>query len=452
MTSDLMARFPIGAAATVASLEDDPHPLLARLRADEPVSWLPALDGWLVTSHALAVRVMRDAAAFTVDDPRFSTARLVGPSMLSLDGRAHTRHREPFARPFRPAQTRERFTAFVQAEVDRLVAALAPAGRAELRGDLAGPLAVAVVAEALGLEGVDAATIRSWYGAFVDAVSDLTAGGDVPERAREAHGLLREAVEAALSDGPERSEDRPTARQGSGGRPPGKSEPDGPERSEDRPTARQGSGGRPPGKSEPDGPERSEDRASSLLAEAAHQDEGLTVAEVVANAAVLMFGGIDTTEGMIVNVAHHLLAAPGAAAAVRAEPGLLDAAIEESLRVEPSASVVDRYATRDTDLGGAPVRAGDLVRVSIAGANRDPEVFPAPDRFDVRRGNSADHLAFAHGPHFCFGAHLARLEARTALHAILERLPNLRLDPARPAAAHGLVFRKPPHVHVRWDI
>lgn len=394
VTDEPTTRFPIGAAATVAALEGDPHPLLARLRADEPVSWLPALDGWLVTSHALAVRVMRDAATFTVDDPRFSTSRLVGPSMLSLDGRTHTRHREPFARPFRPARTRERFTAFVEDEVERLVAGLAPAGRAELRGVFAGPLAVGVVAEALGLDGVDAATIRSWYGTFVDAVSELTAGGDVPDPSREAYGRLREAVEAAIAV---------------------------------------------PG-------------SASLLAEAAHQEEGLTPAEVVSNAAVLMFGGIDTTEGMIANAALHLLGDPADLDAVRADRALLDNAIEESLRLEPSASVVDRYATRDVEIGGAPVRKGDLVRVSIAGANRDPAVFPEPDLFDVWRSNAADHLAFAHGPHFCFGAHLARLEARTALAALLERLPGLRLDPERDAAARGLVFRKPTELHVVWDV
>jgi cytochrome P450 len=397
VTSEPTSPFPIGAAAAVADLEDDPHPLLARLRAAEPVSWLPALGGWLVTSRDLAQRVMRDAAAFTVDDPRFSTARVVGPSMLSLDGPVHTRHRDPFARPFRPARTRERFTAFVEAEVARLVGGLAPAGRAELRGELAGPLAVAVVAEALGLEGVDAATIRSWYGAFVEAVSAITAGGDAPARADEAYALLRAAVEKAIT------EKAVTA----------------------------------------DGP-------GSLLAEAAADGAGLTTAEVVANAAILMFGGIDTTEGMIANTVLHLLGHPGQLRLVLDDPGLLPAAIEESLRLEPSASVVDRYATRDTALGGVTVRAGDLVRVSIAGANRDPAVFPDPDRFDVRRANAGEHLAFAHGPHFCFGAHLARLEARTAVAALLE-LPGLRLDPSRPARAHGLVFRKPPHLHVLWD-
>ncbi|MES9540021.1 cytochrome P450 [Actinomadura sp. NPDC000600] len=391
MSLDLTARFPLGASVTAADLEDDPHPHLARLREREPVTWLPALGGWLVTARRPALEVMRDADTYTVDDPRFSTAQVVGPSMLSLDGPAHTRHRDAFARPFRPARTRERFTRFVEAETDRLVGALAPAGRAELRGELAGPLAVAVVTEALGLSGVDAGTVRSWYGAFVEAVSAITAGGAAPERAGEAYRLLgaavREAVDAA--------------------------------------------------------------RPGSLLAEAAGR--GLRAPEVVANAAILMFGGIDTTEGMIANAALHLLGHPDQLRLVRDDPGLLPAAIEESLRLEPAASVVDRYATRDARLGDADVRAGDLVRVSIAGAGRDPSVFPDPDRYDVRRRNAAEHLAFAHGPHFCFGAHLARLEARTALTALLDRLPGLRLDPSRPARPRGLVFRKPPRLDVRWE-
>ena len=114
------------------------------------MSWLPALSGWPVTRRDLALRVLRDTAAFTVDDPRFSTARVVGPSMLFLDGAEHGRHRAPFARGFSHAEVRSRLAGYVEAEADRLVAALRPLGAADLRLGLAGPLAVAVAAEALG--------------------------------------------------------------------------------------------------------------------------------------------------------------------------------------------------------------------------------------------------------------------------------------------------------------
>ncbi|MGH2821480.1 MAG: cytochrome P450, partial [Thermoleophilaceae bacterium] len=145
--------FPIGAVASLEELDRDPHPLLARLREHEPVSWLPALEGWLVTRRDLALQAMRDSESFTVDDPRFSTGRVVGPSMLTLDGPEHARHRDPFARPFRLDAVRERFTALVEDETERLIEALEPAGRAELRRAFAGPLAARVVAHALGLEG-----------------------------------------------------------------------------------------------------------------------------------------------------------------------------------------------------------------------------------------------------------------------------------------------------------
>ena len=187
------------------------------------------------------------------------------------------------------------------------------------------------------------------------------------------------------------------------------------------------------------------------MAAAAAGAAGLDRDEVASNAAVLLFGGIETTEGMIANAVLHLLSDPVALAAVRAD-GSCAAAVEESLRLEPAAAVVDRYTTRDVELGGARIGERELVVVSIAAANRDPAVFADPDRFDLRRENAKLHLAFAHGPHVCIGMHLARLEAHTAVSRVLERLPGLRLDPAFAVPApRGLVFRKPPELRVRWD-
>jgi len=383
------ASFPVGASATLDELEENPHPVLARLRASEPVSWLPALDAWLVTRRDLALHVMRDPDAFTVDDPRFSTGQVVGPSMLTLEGTEHARHRDPFARPFRLDAVRERFSSLVAAETDLLIDAIEPVGRAELRRSLAGPLAVAIVAHALGLGGADRAAILGWYDAIVAAVTGVAAGNPITEAGAQAFAELRASIEPVLDH----------------------------------------------------------DRGSSLLA-AASGAGGLARDETVSNAAVLMFGGIETTEGMIANALLHLLSSPDQLALVRADPGLLQNAIEESVRLEPAAAVIDRYATRDVELAGASIRRGDQVTISIAGANRDPEVFPDPDRFDVTRENARLHVAFAHGPHVCIGMHLARLEAHTAVERVLDRLPGLRLE--EPAAPRGLVFRKPPALNVAW--
>ena len=138
---------------------------------------MPVLDGWLVTRRDLALQVMRDPATFTVDDPRFSTARIVGPSMLSLDGAQHDRHRRPFTGPFSQAAVHDQLEAFVTGEADRLVSAMRPAGRGDLSRSLAAPLAVAVVARVLGLGQVPPATILAWYDAIVGAVSQLAAAG-----------------------------------------------------------------------------------------------------------------------------------------------------------------------------------------------------------------------------------------------------------------------------------
>jgi cytochrome P450 len=132
-----------------------------------------------------------------------------------------------------------------------------------------------------------------------------------------------------------------------------------------------------------------------------------------------------------------------------ADRSLAPNAVEESLRLEPAAGRVDRYATADLELGGAQIARGDLVIVSLTAANRDPATFPAPDDFDVARPNARAHVTFAQGPHACVGIHLARLEAQSALNAVLDLWPDTRLDPGATPPT-GLIFRKPQSLPVSW--
>ena len=168
----------------------------------------------------------------------------------------------------------------------------------------------------------------------------------------------------------------------------------------------------------------------------------------MANAGILLFGGIETTEGMIAIAAWHLLRHPRQAAAASQDPTRILAAIEESLRLEPAATRVDRYTTRAATVAGVPIPAGELVIVSLSAANRDPAVFADPDSFDLDRPNANRQLAFAAGPHYCLGAHLARLETHAALAELLAR--RATLVPADTEPPRGLVFRKPKAVTVRW--
>ena len=279
-----------------------------------------------------------------------------------------------------------RFAARVETEARRLVERLAPAGRAELRRDLAGPLAVNVVCAALELLDAEPAEMLGWYDEIVAAVDRVSAGGAIGPDARAAVDALGRRVGATI------------------------------------------------------------DRGEGVLAGATAT---LAPAEVVSNTAVMLFGGIETAEGMTTSLFWHVLRDPEQLAAVRADRALIANAVEESLRLEPAAARVDRYATVDAELAGATIRRGDLVIVSLTAANRDPETFPDPNSFDIGRPNAKTHLAFAQGPHACVGIHLARLEAAWALEAALDRWPELRLEP-QAVAPTGVIFRKPRTLPVRW--
>ena len=286
----------------------------------------------------------------------------------------------------------ERFTTAVGRECDRLLDEIAPRGEADLRTALGGPLSVAAMAAVLGLEELRADVLLRWYRGIVAAVTDITAGREPTAEGASAFAELARALEPVMDREP----------------------------------------------------------TSSLLAAAADGAGALGRGEVVANAAVLLFGGIETTDGMIANALRHVLADDAARQALVEQPGLAEGAVEESLRLEPAAAVVDRYATRNVVLGGAAIGRRDLVRVSLSAANRDPAVFADPHRFDLARTNAKLQLAFAQGPHVCLGMHLARLEARIALGRAVERLPGLRLDPADDSRPTGLVFRKPATLCVWW--
>lgn len=374
------------ADVTPDDLDRRPHEVWAALREHGPVVWVEAVGGWVVLGRHEAIEVLRDARTFTVDDPRFSTSQVIGPSMLGLDGDEQLRHRSPFAAAFRPAEVTRRFADSATELARGLLEPIVCLGRADLRERLAGPLAVAVVAASLGLEEVAPGELLDWYGAIVAAVERISFGTEPGPAAAEAFGRLGDAVLGVAG------------------------------------------------------------RAGGVLHGAASV---LAPDEVVANAAVCLFGGIETSEGMTAHALRHVLAHPGVLAALRADRTAVDAAVEESLRLEPAATRVDRYATADRELAGAAVRAGDLVVVSLAAANRDPSVYERPDDFVLDRSEARTHLAFAQGPHACLGAQLARLETRAAVEAVLDLLPGVELDGPVPACA-GAVFRKPVSVPARW--
>jgi cytochrome P450 len=387
-------RFPVGAAIEFADLEEHGRiAALDRLREAEPVSWVPALGGWLVTAYPPARSVLARTADFTVwAEPNLVRASL-GVMMLTSDSPEHERQRLPFDEPFRRRAVHERFEERVAARVDGMLAAFAPKGSCELVVDFAAPFAIAVAGDILGLSLDDVPKIDGFYEAFAGA---MVYDGD-PEPQRRADAARAELNEILH---------RELARV----------------------------------RSEPDG---------SITAVVATEAGGLADDEIVAQLRVILFGAIETVESMVANAVYLLLLHPDELAAVRADPGLVANAVEEGMRLIPPVAFIERWSARPIELGGVELGRGEFVGVSTLAAGRDPDVFEEPDRFDVRRANARHHLAFSFGIHHCLGFNMARLQGPIAVRAILERLDGLALvDPPEP---HGFAFRRPSELRLRWS-
>lgn len=167
----------------------------------------------------------------------------------------------------------------------------------------------------------------------------------------------------------------------------------------------------------------------SQLAVLVDEGETLDDVELRATALLVIGAGFETTVNLIANGVVHLIENPEQLALLRDDPALWPNAVEEILRYDAPVQATVRVAAEATEAGGHPVPAGRFVSLMLAGANRDPEVFADPARFDVTRPNAREHLAFSAGIHFCLGASLARLEGAAALRLLFERFPDLALEP-----------------------
>jgi cytochrome P450 len=160
-------------------------------------------------------------------------------------------------------------------------------------------------------------------------------------------------------------------------------------------------------------------------------------------------GSHETTTNLLGNTLLALLRRPELWGAVKSDPGLIPAVIEEGLRYDSPVQMLSRVATEDAELSGRRVPAGDFVVLLLGAAHRDPSAYPDPDRFDPRR-TGPKHLAFGHGPHYCIGAGLARLEGQVAFEALARRLPGLRLEGGRAQWRPYPVFRALQALPLSW--
>lgn len=385
----------------VASYRQNPYPHYRRLRERAPVRFHPLLKVWLASGHAECVDVLRspnfsvnrtNTPLFHALDPERTLgpelARVATQNLLMLDPPEHTRIRKLVSKAFTPRVV-EALRPRIEHVVTELLDRVAARGELELIRDLAYPLPVIVIAEMLGVPSEDRAAFKRWS----DELAALLEPFLLPSRVTDVRRAFDELARYFRRVFEERRR------------------------------------------------EPKEDLVSSLVLV---EEEGgkLDEAELLGVTALLLGAGHETTTNLIANGVIALLRHPEQLQKLREHPELARSAVEEILRFDSPVQLTDRLALRDCRVGGHSIRAGESVWVMIGAANRDPRVFPDPERLDVARGDNR-HIAFGHGIHFCLGAALARLEAELALPALFARFPRLGADLERVTYGNSVVLRGP---------
>ncbi|WP_086803182.1 cytochrome P450 family protein [Streptomyces caniscabiei] len=379
---------------------ENPHPVYAALRARGPVHRvrLPKHDAhhevWLVVGYEEARAALADPR-LSKDGAKvgrtFLDEELIGKYLLVADPPQHTRLRRLIAREFTGRRV-ERLRPRVQEITDSLLDAMLPRGRADLVESFAYPLPLTVICELLGVPEPDRAAFRKLS---TEAVAPTSGESEYAAFVQLA-AYLEQLVE-----------DKRCA---------------------------------PP----------ADDLLSALIRTTDEDGDRLSPAELRGMAFILLIAGHETTVNLITGAVHALLTHPGQLAEVRADPSLVDAVVEETLRHEgPVENATFRFAAEPLEIGGTVVPAGDAVMIGLAAADRDGARYPGPDRFDIHR-DTRGHLAFGHGIHFCLGAPLARMEAGVALRALLRRCPDLASDGSPGEWLPGMLIRGVRSLPVRW--
>ena len=370
----------------------DPYPLFAELRRTNPVTSFQFLNrlSYVVTRYDDVRAVLQDGETYS-SRANAEVGHYMGRTLIEMDGGEHGRMRALVQGAF-GGRTLEALTPAIEALAQELVDRLAGDGRADLVAQFTLLFPLDVIARILGLPRSDHAQFQRWS-------LDLIAFSKDPARARGAAERLREYF-------------LPLIRL-----------------------------------------RRREPRADviSRLVTGTVGGVGLTDDEVVSFLRLLLPAGAETTSRLLGSMLCALLVDRERLARVDADRALVPWAIEETLRWETPVVFVARQTTRPVEIAGVPIPSDVMVSTIIGSANRDETHFDDPDRFDLDR-RAEDHLSFAFGRHFCLGYHLAKLEARVGLTAIIDRLRNLRFDPAEPVPPiTGLAFRSPRSLPVRFD-
>jgi cytochrome P450 len=371
----------------------DPYSVYARLRAHQPVAplemWMG--PGYLITRYEDVRAVCTDPTTFSSHSNANGIGLVMGRTILEMDGTEHTRQRGIIAPAFVPKALRSDLPELIGAIAHELIDGFAAQRDAELVAQFTATIPIRVIAYVIGIPIEQYTTFHRWG-------LDIIGFTDDPPRGYAAAQNLVEFLRPLLAQR----------------------------------------------RAEPTGD------LMSRLAHAEVDGERLTDEEIFSFLRLLLPAGAETTFRLIGNLLYALLDAPAVLDEVRGERAKLDWAIEETLRWESPVQYASRETAQPTELAGVALPAGAQLLLALGSANRDERRFADPTRFDLQR-RPDEHVAFGFGRHFCVGAHLARLEARIAVNAILDRLPKLRFAPGGSRGIVGLAFRSPTALPVQFD-
>ncbi len=368
---------------------DNPYPLYERLRERGPIS-RARIGAWVSTSHSLCNRILRDREGFVVGQGGEASGG-GGLSFLEMNPPDHTRLRRLAAPAFSPKKMAG-YTTRIEKTVQQLLDDLPADGRFDLVSAFAAPLPIAVISDLLGVPTAHTDDFARW-GATIGTALDGVKGVRHLRALLQANAGL-ERLFQQLFDLRRR--------------------------------------------------EPADDVISSIVAA---EGDRITPAEMVPICVLLFIAGFETTVNLISNGVMALLDHPDEWTALCADPSLAAGTTEEVLRYDPPVQRTGRMAMADADLDGTLVRRGEYVITLIGAANRDPEVYDDPARFDINRILPVEHLAFSSGIHYCLGQPLARLEARIAFQGLAERVPTLRRA-GRSVPRNAATIRGPLHLPV----
>jgi len=376
----------------------NPYPLYHRLRDEDPVHWDPFLHAWVVTRYADVIHVLHHFSANRTPTPEQLSAmglsalnpiaQVMVRQMLFLDPPNHTRLRALASAAFTVRRV-ERLRSHIQEIMDGLLDAVISKGSMDLIADFASPAPAIVTAELLGVPVADHEQLKDWSADFAEMLGNFQHNPDrfpkILRSVEEMSSYFRSAMQEQRL--------------------------------------------------------HPQDGLVSAMMAADVDGAKLTDEEIIANLIVTMVGGQETTTNLIGNGILTLLRNPEAMKRLRDDSSLVPSALEELLRYESPSQHTARLAPDDVELGGKQIRKRQAVIAVMGAANRDPERFPDPDRLDIERPDNR-HVAFGWAAHFCFGAHLARLEGQIAVSTLLQRLPDLELDTKVPPVwRHNLGLR-----------